>query len=309
MLLGLSHFLFNSDISDLGLHHIPKTVQRYHFFQSALRVTGRITESFKPFSSHKYPCVLDFHLSKAQPARNLWWLLNIWTGITKHSTKRFDSPTFSWKSRVWFQWGEDHAQIAVSSWCYQPQHSPAQNATYPQLPLVPRTRLSSCPSRCPQSQVLPQKKEMYLWQMEEGEIPPNPPNLQKEHTKQWLKAQKPSVCFDCPKALWFYKQWTTGTQMNTMGKETPHIFFTVVKYRPPRTVWLKYPTSVPTRELLLLASTPKSNKNSKNMHSASVWITLANKLIPQQQGCRRWLQKIKWEVGQGGGTHSTLLLA
>lgn len=34
MLLGLLYFLFNSDISDLGLHDIPKTVQRCFFFFS-----------------------------------------------------------------------------------------------------------------------------------------------------------------------------------------------------------------------------------------------------------------------------------
>lgn len=91
MLLGLSYFLLNREMSDLGLHHIPKTLQRGNFFsESALRVTGKITESFKPFSSHKYPCVLDFHWSnKTQPTKNLWWLLNTWMGITKHSTTCF----------------------------------------------------------------------------------------------------------------------------------------------------------------------------------------------------------------------------
>lgn len=81
--------------------------QRLHkeviFSENALRVTGKITESFKPFSSHKSLCILDFHFSnKAQLARNLWWFLNTWAGITKPSTKCFDSPAFSWKSRVWF---------------------------------------------------------------------------------------------------------------------------------------------------------------------------------------------------------------
>lgn len=31
MLLGLSYFLFNREVSDLGLHHIPKTLQRGNF--------------------------------------------------------------------------------------------------------------------------------------------------------------------------------------------------------------------------------------------------------------------------------------
>lgn len=33
MLLGLSYFLFNREMSDLGLHHIPKTLQRRNFFR------------------------------------------------------------------------------------------------------------------------------------------------------------------------------------------------------------------------------------------------------------------------------------
>lgn len=32
MLLGLSYFLLNREMSDLGLHHIPKTLQRGNFF-------------------------------------------------------------------------------------------------------------------------------------------------------------------------------------------------------------------------------------------------------------------------------------
>ena len=218
MLLGLSYFLFNREMSDLGLHNIPKTLQKGNFFQCP-EGNRKNYRSFKPFSSHKYPCILDFHLSdKAQPARNLWWLLNTWTGITRHSTKCFNSQTFSWKSVVWFQWGEHQAEIAASSRCYWPQHSSAWNTTYPRLPGCSRGTVCLllkliCPRRCPHSQVLPQEKHntkihvpMTIGRMEKSShIGKNPKPTKSTHKARAESEENHRICSN------YLFQLSTGT--------------------------------------------------------------------------------------------------
>lgn len=189
MLLGLSYFLLNREMSDLGLHHIPKTLQRGNFFsESALRVTGKITESFKPFSSHKYPCVLDFHWSnETQPTKNLWWLLNTWMGITKHSTTCF---IFLEKQSLDFGEGStrlrsQHLLDVTSLSTSQPEapRTPSSQGT-PAALCVCSGRLFALQSiptvryylrvggggTTPQTK--PHKPHTYLWQLEDGEIKP-----------------------------------------------------------------------------------------------------------------------------------------
>lgn len=82
--------------------------------------------------------------------------------------------------------------------------------------------------------------------------------------------------------------------MNTMGKETADIF------TAGRTDHQEQPDSntqrwFPHQSCLCWLQHPVPRQNSKNMHSADVWITPANKLIPQQPGCRRWVEINKWE--------------
>lgn len=176
-------------MSDLGLHHIPETLQRGNFFRERPEGNRKNYRKLQTIQLPQGSCILDFHLSnKAQPARNLWWLPNTWMGITKHSTKCFNA-WFSWKNTVWFQRGEHQDETAASS---QVPASPQPEA--PTFPLLAPQGIPEALCVCswtlfvvesvPTVQFYLGKNNKtqfptrHLWQLEDREIKPQRENSQ-----------------------------------------------------------------------------------------------------------------------------------